>query len=300
MIKKVCILSLLLIFKIHSQVNGEVFVLDEDRDIFYLYYTPSIMKDDLFEYQKVNMKLGLPPIKMNTITIYNTIGVDYHHFKYQSGVPEFSNSTDRFYNINYSLLLKYKISENWSFNALTMPHIISNLKGNIEADDLNINGIVFIEKTFHKKNSTGYYKLTFGAGYLTMAGKTSITPTVNLMARVNDKLSFVLGIPNTYIKYNLNDKHSIKFLGDLNDFSANLNTPIHLRNTEIDRAIYTSISAGLEYNYSINSSLGIMARGLYSVYDNYELQDSNENTVFDFNPKSKPSITVGIKFNPFH
>lgn len=299
MIKKILILSLLFTFKIHSQVNGEVFVLDEDRDIFYLYYTPSIIEDDLFEYQKANIKLGLPPIKMNTITIYNTIGVDYHHFKYQPSVPVFSKNIKQFYNINYSVLLNYKISKNWSFNVLAMPHIVSNLEGNIEADDFNINGIVFIEKKFKKKNATGYYKLTFGAGYLTMAGKTMINPTVSLMAKVNGKLSFVLGIPNTYIKYNLNDRHSIKLLGDLNDYSANLNTPVHLRNAKIDSAIYTSVSAGLEYNYWMTNNLGIMVRGLYSVYDNYELQDSNENTVYDFNPKSKPSITVGIKFNPF-
>ncbi|WP_109852931.1 DUF6268 family outer membrane beta-barrel protein [Aquimarina sp. AU58] len=299
MIKKILILSLLLIFKMNGQVNGEVFVLDEDRDIFYLYYTPSIIEDDLFEYQKANMKLGLPPIKMNRLTIYNTIGADYHHYKYQSSVPVFSKNIEQFYNINYSLLLNYKISKNWSFNVLAMPHIISNLEGNMEADDFNINGIVFIEKKFGKKNATGYYKLTFGAGYLTMAGKTRINPTINLMAKVNDKLSFVLGVPNTYIKYNLNDRHSIKLLGDLNDFSANLNTPIHLRNTEIDRAIYTSVSAGLEYNYWMTNNLGIMVRALYSVYDNYDLQDPNENTVYDFNPKSKSSIAIGIKFNPF-
>ncbi|WP_103068498.1 DUF6268 family outer membrane beta-barrel protein [Aquimarina sediminis] len=299
--KSFLLLSLLFISKISSQVNGEVFVLDEDRDVFYMHYTPSIQKDDQFSYQKANIRLGLPPIKVSNITLYNTVGLDYHNFKYDTSPPELTKKIEQFYNINYSLLIQYKISENWSINALAMPHVLSNLDGNIKADDFKFNGILFLQKKFNQKKANKYYKLTVGVGYLSLAGKTTINPTINLMGKVNDKLSFAIGIPNTYVKYNLNNRHSLKLLGDLNDFSAHINTPIYLNNDNIEasNAVFTSISAGLEYNYWLTNNFGLMIRGLHSVYENYELQDANENTIYDFNSKSKPYVTFGIKFNPF-
>jgi len=40
----------------------------------------------------------------------------------------------------------------------------------------------------------------------------------------------------------------------------------------------------------------VMLKGVYSVYDQYELQDSGENTIYDFDSELKPFFTVGIKY----
>lgn len=296
MIKNSFVLIVILsLSKVYSQVNGEVFSID--KNMFYLNYTPAIVADDLYDYQQANVRLGLPPIKLNKVTFYNTIGVDYHHFKYNN--TQFFEDINEVYNFNLSALIRYCLSKSWTMNILAMPHVLSNLKSNLQTDDLRINGIFFIEKIFKKKESNNFFSLSFGVGYLTLAGKTKINPAINIMAKVNEKLSFVLGIPNTYVQYDFNNKHSLKFLGDINDFSANISTPFYtIENNlaKVKTVVLTKISIGIEYNYWLSNNWGMMFKGLYSVHDQYELQDSNENTIYDFNSELKPYFTLGIKY----
>ncbi|WP_108868207.1 DUF6268 family outer membrane beta-barrel protein [Aquimarina aquimarini] len=295
MIKKSLIwVSILFLSKMYCQVNGEVFAIN--RNMFYLNYTPSITEDDTYKYQFSNIRLGLPPVKAHKVTFYTTVGADYHHFNYDN--PQFNDTIDEFYNLNLSVLIRYRLSEKWSINALAMPHIISNLKNNLKADDLHINGILFMEKMFKKEQSSNFFSVSLGVGYLTLAGKTTVNPVVNVMAKINDKLSFVAGIPNTYIQYDINSKHSLKVLGDLNDFSATINTPFYTtdnKTTQIKTAVSTKVSAGIEYNYWFYKNWGILARGVYSVYDEYKLWDNDDNTIYDFDSNSKPYITFGIR-----
>ena len=92
----------------------------------------------------------------------------------------------------------------------------------------------------------------------------------------------------------------MKLLGDLNDFSANLSGDNNvLNNTNIDRAVFTTISGGLEYNYWVTPSVGIMLKGTYPIWGDYELRDNNDDTILNLNTSFKqPFIGVGIKFNP--
>lgn len=281
-----------------AQVGGEVFVLD--RDVMYLHYTPTIIQDDLFSYQKANIRVGMKPIKQKNFTFYNTLGMDYHHFNYQESESSITNNLNNFYNINYSLLTSYKASKNWKINALFTPFVLSNLEGKLSSKDLHVNGILSTEKTFFRKNKKGFYTLVLGVGYLTISGKTNIIPVTNLMGKVNDKVSFALGIPNTYVQYNFNKKHSIKVLGDLNDFSANINSSFSLENQSeaIEQATFTTVALGLEYHYWFTKSTALMLRGTYSVYDKYTLQNAEETTLHDFNATRKTYLTIGVKFNP--
>jgi len=296
MVKNIFILIFIFFLsKIYSQVNGEVFSVD--RNIFYLNYSPAAVEDNLYDYQQTNIRLGIPPIRLNKIAIYNTIGADYHHFNYNES--SFSENIDAFYNLNLRTLIQYRLSKSWTINALAMPHILSNLKSNLRTDDLRINGILFAEKIFKKKGANNFVSISFGVGYLTLAGETRINPSINLIARVNDKLSFVLGIPNTYLQYDFNNKHTLKLLGNLNDFSANISNPFFVSQNNLSMAktaVSTKISAGLEYNYWLTNNFGVMLKGVYSVYDQYELQDSGENTIYDFDSELKPFFTVGIKY----
>ncbi len=118
------------------------------------------------------------------------------------------------------------------------------------------------------------------------------------MAKVN-KLSFVLGMPNTYVQYDFNKKHSLKILGDLNDYSATISNPFFVNETKTLKAttaVSTKISIGIEYDYWFYKDWGIMFRGLYSIYDNYELRNNDNHSIYNFNSSTKPYVTIGIKY----
>ncbi|WBX77623.1 DUF6268 family outer membrane beta-barrel protein [Tenacibaculum ovolyticum] len=300
--KKIVIVALFLICKIYGQVTGDVFVLNEDRDMFYLHYTPEIQDNSLYDYQRMSTKFGIPPIVFNKVALYNTIGMDYHSIAYKGNKLPFLRDKEKYYNINYSLLAQYRISRNWSVNALFMPHVVASFNDKMTTDDLNVNGILFAEKRFRRKGSNNYYVLTFGVGYLTLSGETTVNPVVNFMGNINNKITFAVGLPNTYVKYNFNKKHAIKILGDLNDFTANINRPLVQNQpnaTIVDRSIFTTVSAGIEYNYWVSKNIGLMIRGTHSVYEKYGFEDANENEVYKYDTKLRGYLSVGIKIKPF-
>lgn len=297
-IKRILLFAIILVvFNMNGQVN-----LKEDRDVFSVYYTPELKGDGLFGYQKGGINLSLPPIAFNRLTFYSNIGLEYHHFSYKNEATAFSEEMEKFYSIQYSLLAKYQLSKNWSLNAVAMPRLVSNFTVGITMDNIQINGVAFIEKKFNSKNSNRYFYLTAGVGYLTLAGRTTMNPVVNFMGELNEHISFVIGIPNTYVKYNFNKKHSLRVLGTLNDFMAHINTPLYVdvaKTKKVDIAIFTEVSVGLEYNYWFTKSMGILLRGTHTVFSEFKLEDVHERSLYDFNATLKPYVTLGIKFNPF-
>jgi hypothetical protein len=297
-IKKIVLLP---VFLIVLNMNGQV-NLKEDRNVFSVYYTPEFKGDNLFSYQKSGVSLSLPPLAFNRLTFYSTLGLEYHQFSYKNGVAAFSEEMEKFYNVQYSLLVKFQLSKNWSLNTVAIPRVVSNFNNGINSDNVDINGVVFVEKKFNSKKPNRYFHLMVGVGYLTLAGKTTINPVVNFMGKLNEHVSFVIGIPNTYVKYNFNRKHSLRVLGELNDFTSHINKTLFVdvaKTQKIDKTIFTEASVGLEYNYWLTKSIGILLRGTHTVFSEYKLEDVNEQSLFDFNSTLKPYVSLGIKFNPF-
>ena len=287
----------LLYQQVNAQVTGEVNVLD--RDVFYIQYTPNIATED-FTYNRISGKLSIPPIRLKKLSLFTTIGLDIHQFDYKDS-NQFRDVTalDKFYNVNLSLFANYKFSDKWSLNILAAPYIASNLEENLTSDDYNFNGLAYLERTFYFKKG-GYIQLDVGAGYLTLNGTTTVNPVIQAKARFNENWSAVLGIPNTYVKWDINKRHSLKVLGEINDFAANLNgTNSFGTVNNVDRAVFTSISAGIEYNYWITPSIGVMLKATQSVWDNYELRNTDNESIYEFNTSFEhPFIGLGIKFNP--
>ncbi len=281
-----------------AQVTGEVNVLD--RDVFYLHYTPETAISDDIDYQKWTTKVGLPPLRLGKLSLFNTLGLDRHQFEYNATTAALdTRNLETFYNANYSLFATYKLSDKWSLNTLLTPFAISNFEEDFSFDEVEFNGNLFLERTFYRRNG-GYFQIGLGVGYMTLNGTTQLTPISQIKARLNEKWSFVLGLPNTYVKYDFHPSHSIKLLGDLNDFSARLNgSGSVLTGAEVENAVFTTISGGLEYNFWITKSFGLMAKGTYPVWGDYELRDDDNDPSFEFDTSfSQPFFSIGIKFNP--
>jgi len=297
-IKRILLFAIILVvFDLNGQVN-----LKEDRDVFSVYYTPELKGDGLFGYQKGGINLSLPPIAFNRLTFYSTIRLEFHQFSYKNEATAFSEEMEKFYSIQYSLLAKYQLSKNWSLNGVALPRLVSNFTNGIKMDNIQINGVAFVGKKFNTKSPNRYFHLTVGVGYLTLAGKTTINPVVNFMGKVNEHVSFVIGIPNTYVTYNFNKKHAVRLLGALNDFTSPINTPLFVNTSKtqkIEHVIFTEASVGLEYNYWFTKSIGILLRGTHTVFSEFKLEDVHEHSLYDFNATLKPYVTLGIKFNPF-
>ncbi|CAL2085689.1 conserved exported protein of unknown function [Tenacibaculum sp. 190524A02b] len=300
--KKIGILFMLLLGKAYGQVTGDVFVSDRDRDMFYAHYTPEINNNQLYDYQRVSTKFSFPLLRSQKFGVFNTIGMDYHSLSYNSFKPSFLNSKASYYNVNYSVLAQYRIAENWSINALIMPHVIGDFNRELTDNDLKINGILFAEKRFKSKNQQNYYVLSFGIGYLTLSGETMVNPVLNFSGNLRNKITFAVGLPSTYIKYNFNKKHAVKLLGELNDFTVNIDKLVQKRNgsgLRVTKNIFTTALVGVEYNYWLTKSIGILFRGTHSIFEKHEFQNDEDEVIYGFDTSLKSYISVGLRINPF-
>lgn len=282
--------------ELSAQVTGDLNVLD--RDVLYTQYTPNITTND-FTYNRISGKLSIPPIRLKKLSLFTTVGLDKHRFDYKVD-NQFENFTslNNFYNINLSIFANYKFSDKWSLNVLTLPYISSSLEEKLTSKDCNINEMIFLERTFYRKKG-GYFQLGFGASYLTFNGNTRLMPLIQAKARFNEHWSLVIGMPS-YVKWDINKKHSLKILGELNDFSANING---INNFEImnniDRTVFTSAATGLEYNYWITPSFGVMLKATQNLWSNYQLRGTDNKNIYKLNTSfEQPFIGIGIKYNP--
>ena len=172
------------------------------------------------------------------------------------------------------------------------------MQSKLQAEDVQFNGSLFFEKIIKKKNG-GYYQLSLGVAYQTISGATRVIPVTNFKARLNKYWSFALGMPNMNVKLDLNEKHSLKIVADLNDFNANIQSHGSINgNLSPLHAVFTNVSAGLEYTYWAAPAWGITLRAVHSLYDIYQLRDSSNESVHDFNATLKPYLSIGLKFNP--
>lgn len=296
----VSVLVLLLLNFLHyntySQVTGEVNVMD--RDMFYAQYSPQQQISDSMYYSRISAKWALPPIKLKHLLIANTFGIDKHHFKYDKENSFEVEPPSNVYNINHTIFINHSLSERWSLNIQFMTYLISSFEKGSDLD-WRFNSNIYLEKTIYRAKG-GYYLLGFGVGYLTLNGRTQVNPIVQLKSRLNEKWSFALGLPNTYIKCDIQKRHSLKLLGELNDFYTFLEPEMYFVDKSKERkVVFTTVSVGLEYNYWVAPVLGLMFKASFPVYDSFEIRDKKDNTKYEFKTSyDQPLFNIGIKFNP--
>ncbi len=280
--KQFYIISILLVsFKGYAQF---------ERDLFSFNYTLAPIGNDDLDFSKTETRFTIP-IKLKKGILLNSVGFNHYQFNY-GNVKVNTEDLDEFYRINYGLTYRYPMSDKWNISARGGFTIASNLTENITSEDLLFNGGV----TMMRKGSKS--QLMFGLVYSTFTGKPRIHPFIRYTQKVNKKISYSIGFPNTFIKYAFNDQHSLKTNLGLNGFYANLGNPVGIDlNNKANKASFTSGSLGLEHNYWMNDFWAVTFKVGYTLYNKYELKDSANNTVYEFNTDSKPYFSTGLIFN---
>lgn len=260
------------------------------RDLISFNYTLApIGNDDGIELYKTSLKLNVP-IKLKKGVLINSIGYDYYQLNYSN--TNFDTSTlNNFYGLNYSAMYLYPLAEKWNLSIRGGASLATNSTSSITTDDLILNGSLTAVKLGGSKEKPS--RLMFGLGYSTFSGEPRILPVVSYSKKVNEKFSYGIGFPNTYAQLNANDRSSFKTLIWLNGFYANLNESI----VEAEKASFTTVSTGLEYNYLMDDIWSLTFKGGYSIYNKYELLDADSNTSYDFDLGPKPYFSAGVKFS---
>jgi len=254
-------------------------------------YTLAPLSEDGIDFSKASAKFSTP-IKLKKGILVNSFGVDYFKLSYDDSFGIDTSDLENIYQFSYTIRYVYPLANRWALTGQIGTSLSSNLTS---SKDLNFRGGINALKRGVSLGKPSM--LMFGLNYSTIIGKPRVLPTISYIKQLSEKFSFGIGFPHTYVKYNFNQKHSLKSLIWMNGFYANLGSPVAVNTGNYaEKASYRAISLGAEYNYSISYPLTLILKAGYSLNNSYELLDSENNTVYDFNSSSEPYFSVGLKF----
>lgn len=265
-----------------------------EPNLFSFDYTMTPEGDDEIEFYKTSIGVQVP-IKLKKGMLINGLGFDYFQLNH-NGANFNTDALDKIYRLNYLLMYIRPLSNSWSLMLRGGTSVSSNLASSIQSDDFLFNaGLSFVKKGGSAEKP---YRFTFGVGYTAVFGEPRILPMLNYTKRLNKKFSIGIGFPNTYVAYDVSDRSTLKASVMFNSFYANLSESVVVPGTQLaEKSLYTSVGAGLEYNYWLDKNWAMSFKGGYSLYDQYKLLDANNNAIYDFEASSKLYFSTGIKFN---
>ncbi|WP_046757558.1 DUF6268 family outer membrane beta-barrel protein [Kordia jejudonensis] len=265
-----------------------------DPNLLSFDYTMTPEGEDEIAFYRTSVGVKIP-LKLKKGMLINSVDFDYFQLNH-NGVNFSTKDFNEIYGINYTLMYVRPLSKSWSIMLRGGTSVVSNLASSIQSDDFLFNaGISFMKRGGSLEKP---YQLMFGVGYVPLLGEPRILPLLSYKKRFNEKVSIGIGFPRTFIAYDISEKSTLKASTMFNRFYANLSEDVVIPGTQLaQKSLYLSIGAGLEYSYWLDENWAISAQGGYSFYDQYELLDADNNTLYDFEASSKLYFSTGIKFN---
>lgn len=263
-----------------------------DDDVFSFNYTLAPTGNDDVDFYKTDFKLSVP-LKKDMLS--NTMAFNYYQFDYYDTDFDTGELSD-LYDLSYNLSHTYLLGDKWNINSAIGVSLVSNLEGSVSFDDMLVNGsLAFIKRGGSKEKPSQF---TFGAMYSTITGKPRVLPIISYEKKVNEKFSYQLGFPKTFVEYKLNIKNTFKSKLELDGYYGNLSNPIYINISEqVNKVSFSSTSLGLEYNYWMGDCWTIVFSGAYSLLIDYKLENNKNDSTYKFNTKNQPYFSTGIKFN---
>ncbi|TRW26399.1 hypothetical protein FMM05_03190 [Flavobacterium zepuense] len=234
----------------------------------------------------------------NSSLLY-TAGVSNYTIQNNALITPFNSSTlEGVTSIKAGITYMFPLSGNWKGVASFTPEVNTNFEGT-SIKDLYPAFFVGVSKTTSGESPS---TLTVGVGYKGYFGKFRFMPVINYSKKVNEKISYNLGIPATEFAYKFNTKHTLKSVvfadaiytrigGEDYIFDALQNTDVKISKLEM-----LSLNAGLEYNYLSADDWIATIKGGYSFYNSLTVsKQTGGDTNVNFN--NSLYISIGFKYN---
>lgn len=280
-------------------INAQVTAQNTDLARLEFTYFPQESSDNSF--RRIRSFINFP-IKLKNGN-YLLPGVEYRNInlKFNDPAPFDTDDLDRFQSLEARLAYIHKIDDNWRFAAELGTQAASNFSTNdLFADDLLlIASGLFI----HKKDDDRSIKkrrIVFGLRYSTTTGFPFPLPIFILNKRVNQHISYNLGVPKTSLKYHFNKRSSLQSFLTLDGFYANVQEEIPVASDQgaqvAEDIRMTVILAGLGYQYKFTDELMFYAYSGYTILNDIRLRNSDRDDIFTINENNSFYARTGIKF----
>lgn len=249
------------------------------------------------QYTRLRASLNYPiELKKDS---YLIVGAEYNKIilNLEEDYPFNTNSLKNIHVIDLNLGYTFKWNEKWRVGFKLNPRIASTLTEKIVADDIFINGGLFLINDRTKEESLKRpYRLIFGLTYNATTGLPFPLPFVSYFRQINDRWSFSAGVPKSNVKYAINSKSKVLGFVSLDGYLAHLQDATVIKDKYVDHVSLSVIVAGLGYEYLFSKHLvGYLYSG-YTLRLNNVLRNKNRDEIFKLNNVNAFYLRTGIKF----
>lgn len=229
-------------------------------------------------YQK---KLGTKNKISNTLE-YSSLKVNYDLNQY-----DFYADQERFNQIQNNFQYSNQILEKTKLGISIIP--TANFQENLNFKDITVLGNLEIEQQLSSK-----IKVILGAGRTSVFGAPKFTPIATFDYKMNEKTNFRIGFPDSKVSYSNNERNKFSLTNSFNGNFYHLN---EINNTDkAEKAVLSQMTSALEYERNVSNNWFLNFKAGYDFNKKYNLLDSSDHKVYDYNSGNGYVLGIGIKY----
>lgn len=230
-------------------------------------------------YQK---KLGAKSKIANTLE-YSNLKVNYEFNPYN-----FYADQDKFNQVQNKFEYSSEIAEKTKWKLSVIP--TANFQSKLDFSYITVLGSLEISQKLSPKLA-----VIAGAGRTSIFGAPKITPIVAFDYKMNEATNFRIGFPDSKVSYSNNDRNKFSLT---NSFNGNFYHLDEASDTDkrAEKAVLSQMTSALEYERNVGGNWFLNFKGGYDFNKKYNLLDSSDHKIYDYNTGNGYVLGIGIKY----
>ena len=224
-----------------------------------------------------------PKYKLAADVEFNSENVSY------AGRNDYDSPLNEFKSLKSALTFSYTRNPTYKYHFKIEPFIAN--ENQLKFSSLSVFS-QFTAEINLKKNHIG----TIGIAHNSVFGKPALVPIVSYYYRYSDKLNFLVGFPESAVRYSNNVRNTFVLN---NEFNGHFYTLDHVSESPAkinSKASFSQITASFRYERNIDTHWFLIFKAGYDFNKKYLLLDDNYNTHFDFDMRDGFNLGLTIKY----
>lgn len=262
----------------------------QDFEIFSAGINATLNNSNSVGLKNATININLP-LKLKKGVLTNSVLFSKYYLDYNTDETMNTTTIESFKTLKYTLGYFTKINDIWGFKTNISPTISSNFESGITMDDVFLNGsLAFVRSS--KKSS-----LHVGLVYNTNFGTNKPIPIISYSRKVNNTVSYKLGMPITKIEYIINTTNKANFYFKPKGFYSNISDNLIINTIDkAEKVKYKSLQTGVNYSHAIDEFWKLSLDAGYQFSTKYELLNNNK-SVYEFETKDSFFVGLNLKYD---
>ncbi len=226
--------------------------------------------------------------KINTENeIKNTFEYSKLNVNYEEGNFLSQENLDRFNQLQNKIEFSHYVSNSTKLIFSVTPMV--NFQQNLNMSDFAILGSFEIVQQLNLNTS-----IMLGATRTTVFGYPKVMPILSLNYKLNNASALSIGFPDSRFSYSNNIRNKFSLTNSFNGNFYNLDEKNTLNNAE--KMTLSQMTSAFEYERNVDKNWFLNFKAGYDFNKKYNLIDSDNHKVYDFNTGNGYILGIGIKY----